>query len=240
MAETEAMLGYGSHFQVETNPGDSPNVFLDLGEVTNITPPSFQVDQVDTTHMQSPGRIREFIDGLIDPGECSFEMNYIPGSASDQALLDILNIPVGELRRRRCRIIYPNNVQDTFSANLQNYQPTVPTDDKMTAEVSWRVTGVLTRAAAAAPVNIVLPAISGVLEESETLTAFEGNWSGAPSFEYQWFTVSDSPPTPISGATGKTYTLESGDAGTTIAVTVTATNSEGSTSATSAPVVIAA
>jgi predicted secreted protein len=141
-AESEAMLGYGSHFQIETG---SPADFVDLGEVFDITPPSSEVDQVDVTHMQSPGRRREFIDGLIDSGECSFEMNYIPGSVADLALLDILNTPVGESRRRTCRIIYPNSVTDTFSANLMNYEPTVPTDDKMTATVTFRVTGAITR-----------------------------------------------------------------------------------------------
>jgi hypothetical protein len=136
------MIGYGSHFQIETG---SPPDFVDLGEVFDITPPSSEVDQVDVTHMQSPGRRREFIDGLIDPGECSFEMNYIPGSVADELLNEILDTPLGESRRRTCRIIYPNSVTHTFSANLMNYEPTVPTDDKQTATVTFRVTGTVAR-----------------------------------------------------------------------------------------------
>lgn len=141
--ESSASLGYGSLFSIESQ--DSPGTFVELAEVMNITPPSSKVDQVDVTHMQSPYRRREFIDGLVDPGECSFEMNYVPGSASDLILLDIINTPVGETRRRTCRITYPNLVKDTFSANLQSYEPDVPTDDKMTATVTWRVTGSVTR-----------------------------------------------------------------------------------------------
>lgn len=140
---SEASLGYGSYFQIEET--DSPGQYTSLDEVFNITPPTMTVDQVDVTHMQSPGRRREFIDGLIDPGECSFEMNYIPGSASDIILLGILDTPVGQDRSRTCRIIYPNGVKDTFEANLMNYEPGVPTDDKMTATVTWRVTGQVTR-----------------------------------------------------------------------------------------------
>lgn len=141
--ESEAMLGYGSRFLIETE--DSPDIFVDLAEVFNITPPSAAVDQVDVTHMQSPDRRREFIDGLIDGGECSFEMNYIPGSTSDDRLNEILDTPVGESRRKRCRIIYPNSIVHTFSGNLMTYEPTAPTDDKMTATVTFRVTGVVTR-----------------------------------------------------------------------------------------------
>lgn len=141
--ESNARLGYGSLFEIEGV--DSPSQFHELAEVFNITPPSSEVDQVDVTHMQSPYRRREFIDGLIDPGECSFEMNYVPGSTSDLMLLAILDTPLGESRRRTCRITYPNGVKDTFSANLMNYEPDIPTDDKMTATVTWRVTGFVTR-----------------------------------------------------------------------------------------------
>lgn len=146
---SNAILGYNSTFQIER--GESPNVFDDMGEVFNITPPSSTVDQVDVSHMKSPNRTREFIDGLIDPGECSFEMNYIPGSASDLILLAIIATPAGTARTRTCRIIYPNNVIDQFEANLQNYEPNLPTDDKATATVTWRVTGVVTRGSVDSP-----------------------------------------------------------------------------------------
>ena len=36
-------------------------------------------------------------------------------------------------------------VVHTFDANLMTYEPSVPTDDKMTATVTFRVTGVVTR-----------------------------------------------------------------------------------------------
>lgn len=144
-----ATLGYGSKFQIESV--NSPNVFTDMGEVFNITPPSSTVDQIDVSHMLSPGRRREFIDGLIDPGECSFEMNYVAGSASDIVLRAILDTPIGTSRTRTCRIIYPNDVIDEFSANLQSYEPNLPTDDKMTATVSWRVTGTVSRGTVSSP-----------------------------------------------------------------------------------------
>lgn len=139
---TDAALGYGSRFEILWDDGGSPSPsYVSLGEVINITPPSSTVDQIDVTHMESPGRRREFIDGLIDPGECSFEMNYVPGSEGDQILLAILDIEPGEPRVQTCRIVYPNGIRHTFQANLQSYVPSIPTDDKMTATVSWRVTG---------------------------------------------------------------------------------------------------
>lgn len=141
-APSGALLGYGSRMLLESL--DSPSQFYDLGEVFNITPPSATADQIDVTHMQSPSRRREFISGLIDGGEASFEMNYIPGSMADDRLNAILDADPDE-RRRTWRIIYPNSIVHTFDAELTGYEPSVPTDDKMTATVTLKVTGVVTR-----------------------------------------------------------------------------------------------
>lgn len=143
---SDALMGYGSKFQLESTV--TPDLFTDLAEVFSITPPAMTVDQIDVSHMQSPNRTREFIDGMIDPGECSIEMNYVPGSASDLTLLAILATAPGSSRTRTCRIVYPNGASDTFDANLQSYEPDLSTDDKATATVSWRVTGAVTRIAA--------------------------------------------------------------------------------------------
>lgn len=87
-------------------------------------------------------------------------------------------------------------------------------------------------ASASAPVNTVLPAISGTAQEGQVLTASTGTWTGSPTptYAYQWRRGGVA----ISGATGATYTLVTADVGATITVTVTATNSAGSASATSA------
>jgi hypothetical protein len=80
------------------------------------------------------------------------------------------------------------------------------------------------------PVNSVAPTISGSFIVADTVTAAVGTWSGSPSYTYQWFHAGVT----IAGATGSYYVLAVGDQGDTITVTVTATNTAGSTSATSA------
>lgn len=145
MPASEAMIGYGSVFEIVNE--NSPNQYTALAEVFNITPPSSVLDQIDVTHMQSPDRRREFISGLIDSGECSFEMNFIPGSTSDDRLWELLSLPTGASRRRSCRISYPNGHTHTFDAELTNYEPAIPTDDKMTATVTFKVSGAISRGA---------------------------------------------------------------------------------------------
>ena len=80
-----------------------------------------------------------------------------------------------------------------------------------------------------APANSVLPAISGVAQVGQTLTAWPGAWANSPAFSYQW----NADGTPISGATDQTYVPVAGDVGDVITVSVTGTNTAGSASETS-------
>jgi hypothetical protein len=97
---------------------------------------------------------------------------------------------------------------------------------------------VLTQAAtAAAPQSNSAPTISGQAREGRTLTANNGAWANSPaSFAYQWQQCDSTGANcnPISGATSKTYRVASGDVDHTLKVAVTATNTDGSSTATSA------
>ncbi|HST54961.1 MAG TPA: choice-of-anchor Q domain-containing protein [Solirubrobacteraceae bacterium] len=89
----------------------------------------------------------------------------------------------------------------------------------------------------AAPANTALPTISGTTTAGQTLTAGNGSWSGSPtSYARQWQScdAAGNSCSNVSGATGTTYVLDSGDVGNTLRVKVTATNAGGSTAATSA------
>jgi predicted secreted protein len=220
---TNARIGYDTKFAIEDAVGSG--VFVELAEVFTVTPPSGTIDQIDATHMQSADRTREFIPGLKDPGSASAEMNYVPFSATDQRL-SALEISGETLSMR---ITYPNGVTVTFPASVESYEKAIPLDDKMTAVITLKVSGAVVMAAAAAPTNTTLPAISGVAQVGVTLTAWEGIWTGSPSFTYQWLADAVA----ISGATGKTYVPVVGQITDVITVTVTGTNTAGSASATS-------
>src|SRR5436305_1304219 len=92
--------------------------------------------------------------------------------------------------------------------------------------------------AAAPPSNTGAPTVSGTAQDGQTLTATSGAWGGTTpiSYGYQWRSCDTSGGNcaDIGGATGQAYTLVSGDVGSTILVTVTASNSGGSSSANSA------
>ena len=89
------------------------------------------------------------------------------------------------------------------------------------------------------PANTGLPQVSGEARETETLTGTIGNWAGGPtSFTEQWLrcaTASGGNCAPIPGATSLTYVPVHADVGSTLRLSVTASNGIGPTSAQSAP-----
>ena len=80
-----------------------------------------------------------------------------------------------------------------------------------------------------APVNTVLPNVTGVAIVGNILTTDDGSWTGSPtSYAYQWKRGATN-----IGTNANTYTLVAADAGQSITCVVTATNATGSTPATS-------
>ena len=88
-----------------------------------------------------------------------------------------------------------------------------------------------------APVNTVLPAISGTTTAGQQLSTTDGTWTGSPTpaYTYQWRQCDNTGAgcADIPSATNSTYTLVAGDVGKTIRVVVTGTNGSGNSSATS-------
>ena len=87
------------------------------------------------------------------------------------------------------------------------------------------------------------PAISGTATVGQTLTASTGSWSNTPtaySDAWQRCDSNGANCSSISGASAATYTLTSTDAGKTLRVAVTASNTAGSSVAVSAPTAVVA
>ncbi|HEX6702190.1 MAG TPA: hypothetical protein VF101_15790, partial [Gaiellaceae bacterium] len=94
------------------------------------------------------------------------------------------------------------------------------------------------------PSNVSAPTVSGTAMQGATLTASLGSWSGVSiSYTYNWNrcdTTGANCKVFASGSTMSTYVLAALDVGSTIRVTVAASNRNGSVSSTSAPTAVVA
>lgn len=126
---TAAAIGHGSSFSIYNG-----STYDAVAEVQDITPPNYSRDAVDATSMDSPNTFREYIAGLMDAGEASIELIFVP-SATD-ALLTALMAGTGQFQ-----VEFPNGVKVQFSAVVTAVSQAVPNEDKMTASASFKVTG---------------------------------------------------------------------------------------------------
>lgn len=226
MSETTAEIGYGIVLKMLTSTG--PDVYTTLGEMFDIKPSGFSVDTVDATHNESPAATEEVIAGLIKTGETSFSIHYDPVSET-WALIE------ASLRELQTfREVWPDGRYVQYDGYFTGGEPDTPTEDRAVASITIKRSGPLDPHAATAPTNSVRPAISGAsLTLASVLTAYEGVWANEPtSFTYQWKNAG----TNISDATSRTYTIQASDSGDALTVAVTAINSAGSATATSAAV----
>lgn len=155
-------------------------------------------------------------------------------------------ITAGQQGAGGCQLTVDGQTQASLAEDLPagtdevdwQYQLDLPAGQQAGDYKGGQVTFTATAGAAAAPSNTQPPQISGVAQVGEPLTASTGSWQGSPanfSYAYQWLDCSNGGCAPIADATSAGYTPVPGDAGDTLEVAVTATNSAGSTSATAGP-----
>lgn len=140
---SDAMIGFGTRFFMAATAGAA--ALTKLAEVTSVGFPNEQVVEVEVTHYESANRTREFIPGLNDAGEITLELNWIPGSATDE----LIQTAKGDGKVRTMRIATPADDDAqmyTFPGFVRGYERTAPMDDKMTATVTIRVAGAVTQA----------------------------------------------------------------------------------------------
>jgi hypothetical protein len=141
MAETqEASIGWGGEFWLSTD--DTTTNLVELVQVVSFGLPNDEVDEVETTHLKSAGKRKEFISGLSDGGEVEVVFNYRPGSDTDTMLRAAKT--AGDTRA--IRFIIPEDgtaaVQIDCTAYVSGYdRGTVSAGEKMEATATFRITG---------------------------------------------------------------------------------------------------
>lgn len=111
-----------------------------IAKCKSISGPSFEADEIDVTTHDSAGGFREFIRGLVDPGEISAECVFDPTDAShaevDGVIADLLS---GTIFGYRIQWVDAGR-ELQFSAFVKSFPITSPVDAELTATVTLRVT----------------------------------------------------------------------------------------------------
>ena len=142
----EASIGWGGEFWLSTTALAAQ--LVEMVQVVSFGLPQDQTDRVETTHLKSPNRRREYTAGLVDGGEVQVVLNFRPGSDTDQAIEDAF--AAGE--ERAVKFVVPNLGvaawdYDTTAIVTGYDRGTVSAGDKLEATVTLAITGAVTSAA---------------------------------------------------------------------------------------------
>lgn len=132
MPETKADLGYKTRFGIK----GSGTTYAYVAEVSSLTPPGWTRDTVDVTHLESPDMVKEFIGGMIEAGEASITINFVPDVQDD--LLDAFMASKGNFR-----ILFPSGTLALdFLGIVTGYEiGDLVADDKMSATFTVKASG---------------------------------------------------------------------------------------------------
>ena len=132
---SDAIAGVGTAFKRESD--ESSGVFSAIAEINSITGPGMTRDFIDVTNLDSTGGYREFIGGFRDGGNVTLNMNFtIDGY--NQMKDDYENDD-----SHNYQIVLPDTGETTleFAAFVTDLPLSVTADDKITIDVTLKVTG---------------------------------------------------------------------------------------------------
>ncbi|MFC8494709.1 phage tail tube protein [Streptomyces sp. NPDC057235] len=127
--------GFGTQFK--RGDGAGPEVFTALANVGSISAPSLTRKTIDVTAHDSPDAWGEHVGGVKDGGEVSFDVHY------DPAQHDVLISDFNDEDPRNYKIVFPDDAATTwsFAAVMTGFKATAPVDDKLSASLTFKLSG---------------------------------------------------------------------------------------------------
>lgn len=137
---TAALSATGTLLKI--GDGGGTESFTTIAEVTKIGGPKLKMETKDVTSHSSTGGWREFIATLLDAGEVSFSINFIPTGATHSQTSGLLK-DMKNKTKRNFQVVFTDTGATTwtFAAFVTSFEPDQPVDGALTASVTLKITG---------------------------------------------------------------------------------------------------
>jgi predicted secreted protein len=125
--------------KLQRSPDNS--TFTTIAEVLKINGSGGKSDLADVTNMDSPSSFREKLPTLLDSGDVSFDVNWIPGNTTQTQLTTDFN----NQTLLYWKILLPNGTNGlTFQAYVTDKNFDLPIDKQGTKSLKLTITGPIT------------------------------------------------------------------------------------------------
>ena len=120
--------GFGSKFYRMSGTASTA-----IAGITSIGGPSMEGEDIDITDMDSTNGFKEFLPGLVDPGEVELGMNYTKAEA---ALLH-----ASWRVTSAYKVVFPDASSWSFNGYLKSIGVESNHDDKITSDSTYKISG---------------------------------------------------------------------------------------------------
>lgn len=136
---TSATSAFGTLLKI--GDGGSPESFATIAEVKDISGPSMELATEDVTSHSSTNGWREFIATLLDAGEVSFDINFVPTATTHSYSAGLLKDYANKTKRNFQIVFSGGSPTWTFSAFVTGFEPSMPVEGANTASITLKITG---------------------------------------------------------------------------------------------------
>jgi predicted secreted protein len=131
MPVTQAVVGYGTLLQ---------RAGVTVLEILKIGGPAMKADMKEASNMLSPNTYKEFIAGLREGGDVTFEGNYVPKESTNSQTTLRTDFENGTASS--WTIVLAGGLGTwTFTAFVMSLTPAYPLDDRIVVSGVLRITG---------------------------------------------------------------------------------------------------
>ena len=142
MAATLAMAAFGTLLKVGDGATPTEN-FTTILQVQDLTPPALTVLTEDATTHDSEDGFTEDVPTLLEMGDCTFGVLYVPTAATHNATTGLLKDALDKTLRN-FELVYPEVSTWLFTAHVVKFAPKAPVKGLLAADVTLNVSGVPT------------------------------------------------------------------------------------------------
>src|SRR4051794_34127596 len=140
MAVSSAVNAFGTLLKI--GDGGGAEVFTTIAEVQNISGPALSLEMIEVTNHSSTAGWKERIGGLLDGGEVSFDLNFVPTNATQSYSAGLIKDMVGRTKRN-FKMVFPDGSSTTwtFGAFVSKFAPKAPVNGQLAASVGLMISG---------------------------------------------------------------------------------------------------
>ena len=122
--------------------GGAPETFATIAEVSDLKPPQIHQEALEATSHDSTDGWKEFVGGLLDAGEVTLTVNFLPTHATHSYSAGLIKDAVNRTKRN-FQLVFPDagGTTWTFAALVTAFEPNAPVDGLLTADVTLTISG---------------------------------------------------------------------------------------------------